>query len=33
MTVVEVATYHVPEDPTSPIPVRRYIVACATFYE
>jgi hypothetical protein len=33
MTVMELATYRVPKDPTSPIPAGGYIVACATFYK
>jgi hypothetical protein len=33
MTVAELATCHVPEDPSSPVQVGRYVVACMTFYE
>jgi hypothetical protein len=33
MTVVELATYRVPKDPTSPMPTGRYVVACTAFYE
>jgi hypothetical protein len=33
MTEVELATCHVPADPTSPALVRGYIVACTVFYE
>jgi hypothetical protein len=32
MTVVELATYHVPEDPASPPLAGEYVVACAMFY-
>jgi hypothetical protein len=33
MTAVELATCHVPEDPTSPAPAGGYVVACALFFE
>jgi hypothetical protein len=33
MTVVELATCHVPEDPASPMPMGGYVVAYSTFYE
>jgi hypothetical protein len=33
MTAVELATCHVPEDPTSPAPTERYVVAFVVFYE
>jgi hypothetical protein len=33
MIVVELATYRVPKDLTSPAPVGGYVVACAAFYE
>jgi hypothetical protein len=33
MIAAEPATYHVPEDPGSPVPVGGYVVACVTFYE
>ena len=33
MIAVELATCCVPEDPTSPLPVGGYVVACTTFYE
>jgi hypothetical protein len=33
MAVVELATYRVAEDPTSPPPVGGYVVVCAAFYE
>jgi hypothetical protein len=33
MTVVELATYRVHVDPTSPIPVGGYVVVCSAFYE
>jgi hypothetical protein len=33
MTVVELATCHVPADPASPAPVVGYVVACSAFYE
>jgi hypothetical protein len=33
MTVADLATYRVTEDPASPAPVRGYIMACAEFYE
>jgi hypothetical protein len=33
MTAVELMTYLVPEDPTSPVQVGGYIMACAAFYE
>jgi hypothetical protein len=33
MTTIELATYHVPEDPASPVLAGGYIVAYATFYE
>jgi hypothetical protein len=33
MIVAELATCCVPEDPTSPVLVRGYVVACPTFYE
>jgi hypothetical protein len=33
MTVAELATCRVPEDPASPIQVGGYIVACVVFYE
>jgi hypothetical protein len=32
MMAVELATYHVPEDPASPTPARGYVVACVAFY-
>jgi hypothetical protein len=32
MTAVELATCRVPEDPTSPVPARGYLVACMAFY-
>jgi hypothetical protein len=33
MTMVELVTYHVPEDPASPVPAGGYIVAYTVFYE
>jgi hypothetical protein len=33
MTAVELATCRVPEDPSSPVPVRGYIMAFTVFYE
>jgi hypothetical protein len=33
MTVGELASCCVPEDPASPIQARGYIMACTTFYE
>jgi hypothetical protein len=33
MTVVEFATCLVPEDPTSPAPVRGYVTVCVAFFE
>jgi hypothetical protein len=33
MTAVELRTYHVPEDSTSPAPVKGYVVAFTTFYK
>jgi hypothetical protein len=33
MTAVELATYRVSEDPTSPAPAGGYVVACVVFYE
>jgi hypothetical protein len=33
ITTAKLATYCVPEDPTSPVPVRGYVVVCAAFYE
>jgi hypothetical protein len=33
MTVVELATCCVPEDPASPAPMGGYIMVCAAFYE
>jgi hypothetical protein len=33
MIVVGLATCHVSEDPVSPAPVGRDVMACATFYE
>jgi hypothetical protein len=33
MIAVELATYHVPEDPTSPALVGGYVVECVAFYE
>jgi hypothetical protein len=33
MTVVELATCRVLEDPASPVQARGYVVACAVFYE
>jgi hypothetical protein len=33
MMVADLATCHVPKDPTSPILAGGYVVACATFYE
>jgi hypothetical protein len=33
MIVVELATCHLPKDPTSPIQVGGYIMACAVFYK
>jgi hypothetical protein len=33
MTVSELATCHVPEDPAFPGPVRGYVVSCVMFYE
>jgi hypothetical protein len=32
MTQAKLATYHVPVDPASPVPVEGYIIACSTFY-
>jgi hypothetical protein len=33
MMSAELATCHVPEDPTSPMSVGGYVMACAAFYE
>jgi hypothetical protein len=33
ITMVELATCRVFEDPTSPAPMGGYVVACAVFYE
>jgi hypothetical protein len=33
MTVVELVTYRVPEDPASPTPTEGYVLAFMTFYE
>jgi hypothetical protein len=33
MTVAELATYHVPEDPAPPVLAGGYVVACVAFYE
>jgi hypothetical protein len=33
MTAAELATCHVPEDPTSPTPVEGYVVTFVAFYE
>jgi hypothetical protein len=33
ITAMELATYRVPTDPTSPASVMGYVVACSTFYE
>jgi hypothetical protein len=33
MIAVELATYHVPEDPASPALVGGYVVECVAFYE
>jgi hypothetical protein len=33
MTVVELATCHVSEDPTSPVVMGGYIMACTVFYQ
>jgi hypothetical protein len=33
MTAVELATYHVSEDPASPAPTGGYMVAYMAFYE
>jgi hypothetical protein len=33
MTVVELVTYCVPEDPASPAPAEGYVVTFAAFYE
>jgi hypothetical protein len=33
MTAADLATYHVPEDPTSPTLTGGYVVACTVFYE
>jgi hypothetical protein len=33
MTAVELTTYHLPEDPASPMPVEGYVVAFVVFYE
>jgi hypothetical protein len=33
MMTMELVTYHVPEDPMSPVMVGGYIVACMAFYE
>jgi ribulose bisphosphate carboxylase small subunit len=33
MMAVELATCHMPKDPTSLVPVRGYVVACTVFYE
>jgi hypothetical protein len=33
MTMTELATYRVPEDPASPTPVGGYVMACMVFYE
>jgi hypothetical protein len=33
MTTAELATFHVPEDPASPVLARGYIMASMVFYE
>jgi hypothetical protein len=33
MTATELATYRVPEDPTSPILAGGYVMACMMFFE
>jgi hypothetical protein len=33
MTAMELATCHMPEDPASPAPTGRYIMAYVVFYE
>jgi hypothetical protein len=33
MMTMELVTYRVPEDPTPPVLVGGYIVACMAFYE
>jgi hypothetical protein len=33
MTTTELATCHMPEDPTSPVQAGGYVIACATFYD
>jgi hypothetical protein len=33
MTEVELATYHVPEDPASPAMMGGYVMVCTVFYE
>jgi hypothetical protein len=33
LTATELATYHVPEDPASLMPVGGYMVACMALYE
>jgi hypothetical protein len=33
MTVVELTTCRIPEDPTSPAPAGGYVVTCTVFYE
>jgi hypothetical protein len=33
MIAAELGTYRVPEDPTSPILIGGYVVACVAFYE
>jgi hypothetical protein len=33
MIAAKLATYHVPKDSSSPVPVVGYVMACTTFYE
>jgi hypothetical protein len=33
MTMVELASCHVPKDPASPAPVGGYVIVCTAFYE
>jgi hypothetical protein len=33
MMAMELATYHVPDDPASPSPTEGYVVAFVVFYE
>jgi hypothetical protein len=33
ITALEMATYHVPQNATSPVPVGEYVMACVVFYE